>query len=75
MSRNWNIHSDQRYITVGGCSHAHSVHPFMPDMSWLGDPPTPEESRRYERLRLSKYDEKQKTAETRFVCVFRGGGT
>ena len=41
---------DSRRITVGGAQH-YRVTGITADMSWLGDPPTAEESARYEQVR------------------------
>jgi len=42
----------ERYVTVGGTTRNHIV-PYMPDMSWLGDPPTEQQSARYEIKRAA----------------------
>lgn len=42
------------YITVGG-SHHYTVTPYMPDMSWLGEPPSSRMAARYEVSRRTAH--------------------
>jgi hypothetical protein len=59
-----------RYITVGGTTRS-GVIPYMPEMSWLGDPPTEQQSQRYELKRAAIIADNRHNIEAQLETLAR----
>lgn len=59
-----------RWITVGGAHH-YRVVPRMPDMSWLGAPPSEHMSARYEAQRQMVIERTRAESQRRLVELAR----